>query len=409
MMPRMRSDDFRPDLAFETLAVHAGAEPDELTGAVAPPIYQTSTFAQDGVNRPRGGYDYARSVNPTRDRLQRAVAALEGGGEGIAFASGSAATAAIAELAPPGSEIVVGDDVYGGTYRYLERVRRANGVDARYADLASGPDALWEAMTERTRLVWFETPTNPLLKIVDIAAAARAIRERFGDAPDRPLLVVDNTFASPALQRPLELGADIVFHSATKYLGGHSDTVLGIAVTRDAAIAERLRFLQNAMGGVPGPFDCFLVLRGLRTLSLRVDRHVANAQQVADFLAARDDVATVYYPGLSAGRHAHSGAAVAARQMRGPGGMVSFIPAAGGRHGRAGPERAVAIAEATRIFTLAESLGGVESLIEIPAQMTHLSVAGSPLQVPDDLVRLSVGIEAAADLIEDLRRALDAS
>ncbi len=408
MMPRMRSDDLRPDLAFETLAVHAGAEPDEATGAVAPPIYQTSTFAQDGVNRPRGGYDYARSVNPTRDRLQRAVAALEGGGEGIAFASGSAATAAIAELAPSRSEIVVGDDVYGGTYRYLEQVRRASGVDARYVDLAGHPEALWEALTERTRLVWFETPTNPLLKIVDIAAAARAIRERFADAPDRPLLVVDNTFASPALQRPLDLGADIVFHSATKYLAGHSDTVLGVAVTRDAAIAERLRFLQNAMGGVPGPFDCFLVLRGLRTLPLRVDRHVANAQQVAAFLAARDDVATVYYPGLSDGRHAHPGATVAAGQMRGPGGMVSFIPAAGGRHGRTGPERAVAIAEGTRVFTLAESLGGVESLIEVPAQMTHLSVAGSPLQVADDLVRLSVGIEAVVDLIEDLRAALDA-
>ncbi len=409
MMPRMRSDDLRPDLAFETLAVHAGAEPDELTGAVAPPIYQTSTFAQDGVNRPRGGYDYARSVNPTRDRLQRALATLEGGGEGIAFASGSAATAAIAELAPSGSEIVVGDDVYGGTYRYLEQVRRANGVDARYVDLAGQPEALWEALTERTRLVWFETPTNPLLKIVDIEVAAKAIRERVAYAPDRPLLVVDNTFASPALQRPLDLGADIVFHSATKYLAGHSDTVLGIAVTRDAALAERLRFLQNAMGGVPGPFDCFLVLRGLRTLPLRVERHVANAQQVAEFLAARDDVATVYYPGLSAGRHAHPGATIAGRQMQGPGGMVSFIPAAGGRHGRTGPERAVAIAEATRIFTLAESLGGVESLIEVPAQMTHLSVAGSPLEVPPDLIRLSVGIEAVADLIEDLRRALDAS
>jgi len=409
MMPRMRTDDLRPDLAFETLAVHAGAEPDEATGAVAPPIYQTSTYAQDGVNRPRGGYDYARSANPTRDRLQHAVAALEGGREGIAFASGSAATAAIAELAPSGSEIVVGDDVYGGTYRYLEQVRRGNGVDARYVDLAGQPEALWEAMTERTRLVWFETPTNPLLKIVDIGAAAKAVRERFVDSADRPLLVVDNTFASPALQRPLELGADIVFHSATKYLGGHSDTVLGIAVTRDPAIAERLRFLQNAMGGVPGPFDCFLVLRGLRTLPLRVERHVANAQQVAEFLAERDDVAIVYYPGLAHGRHAHPGAAVAARQMRGPGGMVSFIPAAGGRHGRTAADRAVAIAEGTRIFTLAESLGGVESLIEVPAQMTHLSVAGSPLEVPPDLIRLSVGIEAAADLIEDLRRALDAN
>ena len=233
MMRRMRSDDLGPDLAFETLAVHAGAEPDTETGAVAPPIYQTSTYAQDGVNRPRGGYDYARTANPTRDRLQRAVAALEGGGEGIAFASGSAATAAIAELAAPGSEIVVGDDVYGGTFRYLEKVRRPNGVDARYVNLADNPDALWEAMTEKTRLVWFETPTNPLLKVIDIGAAGRTIGDRFPDRPGRPLLVVDNTFASPALQRPLDQGADIVFHSATKYLAGHSDTVLGVAVTRD--------------------------------------------------------------------------------------------------------------------------------------------------------------------------------
>ena len=405
----MRAEDLRLDLGFETLAVHAGAEPDETTGAVAPPIYQTSTYAQDGVNRPRGGYDYARTVNPTRDRLQRAVAALEGGGEGIAFASGSAATAAIAELAPPGSEVVVGDDVYGGTYRYLERVRRPNGVDARYVDLAGDPDSLWEALNERTRLVWFETPTNPHLKVVDIAAAARSIRERFGDAYERPLLVVDNTFASPALQRPLDLGADIAFHSATKYLAGHSDTVLGVAVTRDPAIAERLRFLQNAMGGVPGPFDCFLVLRGLRTLHLRVERHVANAAAIAGFLAARPDVAWVAHPGLIDGPHAHPNAAVARRQMSGGTGMISFRPAAGGRHGRGSAERAIAVAEATRIFTLAESLGGVESLIEVPAQMTHLSVAGSPLQVPDDLVRLSVGIEAADDLVADLAQALDAS
>lgn len=407
MMRPMRADDLHRDLAFDTLAVHAGAEPDELTGAVAPPIYQTSTYAQDGVNRPRGGYDYARTANPTRDRLQRAVAALEGGGEGIAFASGSAATAAIAELAPAGSEIVVGDDVYGGTYRYLERVRRGNGVDARYVDLTSGSDALWEAMTERTRLVWFETPTNPLLKVIDIAAAARAIAERYKGAPDRPLMVVDNTFASPALQRPLDHGADIVFHSATKYLAGHSDTVLGIAVTRDPAIAELLRFLQNAMGGVPGPFDCFLVLRGLRTLHLRVARHVENAMAVARFLAARDDIAWVAHPGLTDGPHAHPQAAIAQAQMSGGGGMVSFRPRAGGRHGRTATERAIATAEATRLFTLAESLGGVESLIEIPAQMTHQSLAGSALQVPDDLVRLSVGIEAAADLIADLERVLD--
>lgn len=403
----MRAHDLDPSLAFETLAVHAGAEPDELTGAVAPPIYQTSTYAQDGVNRPRGGHDYARTINPTRDRLQRAVATLEGGGEGIAFASGSAATAAIAELAPPGSEVVVGDDVYGGTYRYLEQVRRGNGVDARYVDLAGNPEALWEALTERTRLVWFETPTNPLLKIIDIEAAARTIVDRYADAADRPLLVVDNTFASPALQRPLDHGADITFHSATKYLAGHSDTVLGIAVTRDAALAERLRFLQNTMGGVPGPFDCFLVLRGLRTLHLRVARHVENAASVAAFLAARSDVAWVGHPGLDAGPHAHPQRATVLRQMSGGSGMVSFRPEPGGPQGRTAAQRAVAIAESTRIFTLAESLGGVESLIEIPAQMTHLSVAGSALQVPDDLVRLSVGIEAAADLIDDLGRALD--
>ena len=402
------TDGDRAD-AFETLAVHAGAEPDEITGAVAPPIYQTSTYAQDGVNRPRRGYDYARSVNPTRERLERAVAALEGGTDGIAFASGSAATAAIAQLAASDDEIIVGDDVYGGTYRYLERVHRPGGAaTARYADLSSGPDALWEELSGRTRLVWFETPTNPTLKLTDIAAAAGAIRDRSAQAgSEPPLLVVDNTFASPALQNPLALGADIVFHSATKYLGGHSDTVLGIAVTRDPAVGERLRFLQNAMGGVPGPLDCFLVLRGLRTLHVRVERHVANATAVARFLAARDDIETLYYPGLADGPHAHPGAALVGpgRQMRGGGGMVSFVPRA--RGGRSAEQRAVAIAEATRLFTLAESLGGVESLIEIPATMTHASVVGSILEVDPALVRLSVGIENADDLIADLRTALE--
>jgi len=399
-------DDRDADLAFDTLAVHAGAEPDELTGAVSPPIYQTSTYAQDGVGRPRGGYEYARSQNPTRERLERAVATLEGGRHGIAFSSGSAATAAIAQLAADGDEIVVGDDVYGGTYRYFERVHRPHGVDARYADLHSGSDVLWEELTERTRLVWFESPTNPYLRIIDIAASAAAIHERSAQSGRRgPLIVVDNTFASPALQNPLRLGADIVFHSATKYLAGHSDTVVGIAVTSDDAVAERLRFLQNAMGGVPGPLDCFLVLRGLRTLHLRVERHAANASAVATFLAGRDDVAQVMYPGLASGPHAHPAAATAARQMRAGGGMVSFIPAA--RDGRSARERAVAICEATRIFTLAESLGGVESLIELPAVMTHLSVAGSKLEVDEALVRLSVGIEAVDDLIADLTRALD--
>ena len=398
--------------AFETLAVHAGAEPDELTGAVSPPIYQTSTYAQDGVNKPRRGYDYARSVNPTRDRLERAVAVLERGKHGIAFSSGSAATAAIAQLAASGEEILVGDDVYGGTFRYLERVHRPSGAaSATYADLAAGPDELWERLSDRTRLVWFETPSNPNLKLTDIAAAAKAIRERAEQSGTaRPYLVVDNTFASPALQNPLALGADIVFHSATKYLGGHSDTILGVAVTADDEIAERLRFLQNAMGGVPGPLDCFLVLRGLRTLHLRVERHGANAAAVARYLAGREDVERVLYPGLADGPHAHPAAAALVgpgRQMRTGGGMLSFIPRPGGPEQRSAEERAIAIAEGTRLFTLAESLGGVESLVEIPAAMTHASVAGSQLEVPGSLVRLSVGIEAVDDLIADLRGALD--
>jgi cystathionine gamma-synthase len=376
-------------LAFETIAVHAGAEPDEMTGAVSPPIYQTSTYAQDGVGSPRGGYEYARSQNPTRERLERAIAALEGGRHGIAFASGSATTAAIAELAGPGEEIVVGDDVYGGTFRYLERVRRGAGVDARYVDLSAGPDVLWEALTERTRLVWFETPSNPYLKVVDIAATADTVRRRAAEGGRRPLIVVDNTFASPAIQRPLTLGADIVFHSATKYLAGHSDTIVGVAATSDDDVADRLRFLQNAMGGVPGPLDCFLVLRGLRTLHLRMARHTENATAIAAFLRGRPDVVTVSYPGT--------------------GGMVSFLPAAGGRRERSAAERAIAIAESTRLFTLAESLGGIESLIELPAAMTHLSVAGSPLEVDPALVRLSVGIEAVDDLIADLTRSLDGS
>jgi cystathionine gamma-synthase len=378
------TDDQEP--SFDTIAVHAGAEPDELTGAVAPPIYQTSTYEQDGVGKPRRGYEYGRSHNPTRERLERAIAALEGGRHGIAFASGSAATAAIAELAEPGDEIVVGDDVYGGTYRYLEKVRRPGGdVTPTFIDLTSGMDTLWESLSEKTRLVWFETPTNPLLKTVDIGEVVATVGRRAEQGGRRPLVVVDNTFASPAIQRPLTLGADIVFHSATKYLAGHSDTILGLAVTSDDAVGERLRFLQNAMGAVPGPFDCFLVLRGLRTLHLRVERHQSNAKAVAEFLRGRDDVAVVSYPGF--------------------GGMVSFLPEDGGS--RSAAERAVVIAEALRVFTLAESLGGVESLVEVPAAMTHMSVAGSPLEVDPALVRLSVGIEGVDDLIADLRQALD--
>ena len=373
---------------FDTLAVHAGAEPDELTGAVAPPIYQTSTFRQDAVASPRGGYEYARSQNPTRERLERAVAALEGGSHGIAFASGSAATAAIAELIGPGEAVVVGDDVYGGTYRYLEQVRKPGaGIETAFVDLSGELDTLWEAVSARTRLVWFETPSNPLLKVVDIPAVRELLDRRAAEGGGRPHIVVDNTFASPALQRPLTKGADIVFHSATKYLAGHSDTILGIAVTSDDAIAARLRFLQNAMGGVPGPLDCFLVLRGLRTLHIRMERHTTNAQAVTAFLGERSDVAAVLYPGS--------------------GGMVSFMAAASSD--RSAPERAVAIAEATTLFTLAESLGGVESLIEVPAAMTHASVAESALEVDPALIRLSVGIEGVDDLIADLRQALDVS
>jgi cystathionine beta-lyase/cystathionine gamma-synthase len=383
----MPPPDDRPDTtSFDTLAVHAGAEPDELTGAVAPPIYQTSTYRQAAVGQPVNGYEYARSQNPTRERLERAVATLEGGRHGFAFASGSAATAAIAELADPGEEIVVGDDVYGGTYRYLEKVRRPGGnVTPSFVDLTSGMDALWEAMSERTRLVWFETPTNPLLKTVDIAEVARTVGRRAAEGGRRPLIVVDNTFASPAIQRPLTLGADIVFHSATKYLAGHSDVVLGVAVTSDDAFAERLRFLQNAMGAVPGPLDCFLVLRGLRTLHLRVERHQSNARAIAELLRSRPDIAEVRYPGF--------------------GGMISFLAAPG--DGRSAAERAIAIAEGMRLFTLAESLGGVESLVEVPAAMTHQSVSETALEVDPALVRLSVGIEGVDDLLADLRQALE--
>ena len=382
----MPADADLDELSFDSLAVHAGAEPDELTGAVAPPIYQTSTYEQDAVGQPRRGYEYARAQNPTRERLERAVAALEAGRHGFAFASGSAATAAIAELADPGEEIIVGDDVYGGTYRYLERVRKpGGGVTPTFIDLSAGMDALWEALSERTRLVWFESPTNPLLKTVDIGEVARTVDRRAAEGGRRPLIVVDNTFASPAIQRPLTMGADIVFHSATKYLAGHSDVVLGVAVTSDDAVAERLRFLQNAMGAVPGPFDCFLVLRGLRTLHIRVERHQANALAVVEYLRSRSDIDEVRYPGF--------------------GGMVSFRSATRGSATAA--ERAIAIAESTRLFTLAESLGGVESLIEVPAAMTHMSVSETALAVDPALIRLSVGIEGVDDLIADLRQALD--
>jgi cystathionine gamma-lyase len=389
-----------------TLAVHAGQAPDELTGAVSPPIYQTATYAQEGVGRPRGGWEYARTGNPTRARLEAAVAALEDGAHGLAFASGSATTQAIATLAISGERILCVNDVYGGTFRLFERVLRDLGVDATYHDFAA--DAMGEldrALDQRTRIVWLETPTNPHLRVIDISAVAARLAKHAGARGERPILVVDNTFATPLSQKPLELGADIVFHSATKYLSGHSDTVVGALATSRPDLYERLKFLQNAIGAVPGPMDCFLVLRGLRTLALRMERHAQNAQAVAQALSARDDVEWLSFPGLGAGKHAHPQAALAARQMLYCGGMVSFVPAA--RDGRSAEERARRFVEGTRIFTLAESLGGVESLCEIPAVMTHGSVANSPLEVSSALVRLSVGIEDVEDLVADVTQALD--
>jgi cystathionine beta-lyase/cystathionine gamma-synthase len=404
----MRDDDHSvdPSWGMSTRAVHAGLYPDPATGAVSPPIYQTSTFAQDGVGQPRDGWEYARSGNPTRARLEESIAALEGGTHGLAFASGSATTATIAQLVLPGEQVIVSDDVYGGTFRLFERVLRDTGIDARYRDLSADPiGTLDRDLTDRTRMVWLETPSNPLLKLIDIAAVAGRLADHVGARGERPILVVDGTFASPVIQRPLELGADIVYHSATKYLAGHSDTVNGVLATSRDDLFERLKFLQNAIGAVPGPFDCYLVLRGIRTLALRMERHASNACLVAETLARRDDVAAVHYPGLVDGPHAHPQAMLAGRQMSLPGGMVSFVPA--DRDGRSGAERARRFCERTRIFALAESLGGVESLVEVPAVMTHLSVASSPLEVPPSLVRLSVGIEDAADLVRDVIQALD--
>lgn len=412
--PGMPSDHDRahaPDPSWKpaTLAVHAGLEPDELTGAVSPAIYQTSTFAQDAVEKPRGGWEYARTGNPTRARLERAVAALEGGTYGLAYASGAAATHNIATLVGPNEQVVISDDVYGGTFRLFERVLRDLCIDARYVNL-SGEDpatALQAALTPLTRMVWIESPSNPLLKLVDLAAVASAAKAHQGARGAAPIVVVDNTFASPIIQQPLALGADIAFHSATKYLAGHSDTINGVLATSRQDLYERLKFLQNAIGAVPGPFDCFLVLRGLRTLSLRMERHSANAMAVVEVLAARSDVTRVRFPGLASGPHAHPQAALAARQMTLPGGMVSFELAA--VNGRSPEERARRFCETTRLFTLAESLGGVESLCEVPAVMTHGSVQGSALEVPRSLVRLSVGIEDADDLIADVVQALDAA
>jgi cystathionine gamma-synthase len=375
---------------FNTVAIHAGQEPEARTGAVVPPIYQTSTYAQDAVGAPRQGYEYSRSGNPTRDALQECLAAIEGGRHGLAFASGLAAEDTLLRtVCRPGDHVLIPDDAYGGTYRLFAQVLQRWGVEHTPVPLGDLDAVRAAVRPEHTRMIWAETPTNPLLNIADIAALATLAHEF--DA----LLAVDNTFASPYLQQPIALGADVVIHSTTKYLGGHSDVVGGALITASDGLGEDLAFHQNAMGAINGPFDAWLTLRGIKTLGVRMDRHCDNAERIVSFLDGHAAVAQVLYPGLDA----HPGHEVAAKQMSRFGGMISFR-AAGGR------DAAVRICNSTRLFVLAESLGGVESLIEHPGQMTHLSAAGSPLEVPDDLVRLSVGIETVDDLLADLDQAL---
>ncbi|MGE5264149.1 MAG: cystathionine gamma-synthase [Acidobacteriota bacterium] len=372
---------------FETRAIHVGQAPDPATGAVVVPIYQTSTYAQTQVGEHKG-YDYSRTNNPTRAALEQCLAALEGGEYGLAFSSGMGAITTILLMLKSGDHVVVCDDVYGGTFRLFHQVLEDLGLKFTFVDMTD-LQATARAIRSNTRLVWIETPTNPLMKIVDIAAVAQLAKQA------NAWSAVDNTFASPFLQQPLALGVDLVMHSTTKYLGGHSDVVGGAVVTSHPELAERLRFLQNAAGAVPGAFDCWLVLRGLKTLALRMERHSANAMGIARFLEKHRAVARVMYPGLES----HPQHAIARKQMRSFGGMLSFIA-------REGEEAARRIAASTRLFTLGESLGGVESLIEVPAAMTHQSVAGSPLQVDAALVRLSIGIENVEDLLADLDQAL---
>ncbi len=373
-------------LRFETRAIHAGQEPEAEYGAVNVPIYQTSTYAQPRVGEPKK-YDYARGGNPTREALQTVLASLEGGRYGLCFGSGMAAETTLLLCLAPGDHVVLGDDVYGGTYRLLSKVIGPWGIDFDIVDM-NDPVAFRGVVRPETAMVWVETPTNPFLKVIDISLAAEIAAE----AGAR--MVVDNTFATPYLQRPLELGADIVVHSVTKYIGGHSDLVGGAIATNDDDLADRLRFLQNAVGAVPGPMDCYLALRGVKTLALRMEAHCRGAAEVAEFLVGHPRVLRVHYPGLAD----DPGHEIAARQMAAFGGMVSFELGS--------EEEARAIAERTRLFFLAESLGGVESLIEVPGPMTHASVAGSPLEVPPSLVRISVGIEHPDDLIADLDQAL---
>ncbi|MGW7444241.1 cystathionine gamma-synthase [Kitasatospora sp. NPDC054795] len=374
---------------FETLAIHAGQEADPQTGAVVTPIYQVSTYKQDGVGGLRGGYEYSRSANPTRTALEECLAALEGGARGLAFASGLAAEdTLLRSILKPGDHIVIPNDAYGGTFRLFAKVLTRWGVEfsvANTQDLATVRDAI----RPNTRAVWVETPSNPLLGITDLAALAEVAHGAGA------LLVVDNTFASPYLQQPIALGADAVVHSTTKYMGGHSDVVGGALVLADAGLGEEVAYHQNAMGAVSGPFDAWLVLRGIKTLGVRMDRHSANAEKVAELLASHPKVSQVLYPGLPE----HPGHDIAAKQMKAFGGMVSFRVAGG-------EEAAVEVCNRAQLFTLGESLGGVESLIEHPGRMTHASVAGSALEVPSDLVRVSVGIESIDDLLADLKQAL---
>ena len=382
--------EHRQKSGFETRAIHAGYEPDPMTGAVIPPIYATSTYKQDGVGGLRGGYEYSRSANPTRTALEGAMAALEEGERGFAFASGLAAEDTLVRaLCRPGDHVVIPDDAYGGTFRLFDKVEQVWGLDHSPAPVSDAEAVRAAIEPGRTKLVWVETPTNPLLNIGDIEALASVAHEAGA------LLVVDNTFASPYLQQPLVLGADVVVHSTTKYCGGHSDVVGGALVVRDLDVAEKVAFHQNSMGAVPGPFDCFLTHRGLKTLGVRMDRHCDNAERIVEFLGTHSAVTDVVYPGLPE----HPGHEVASRQMKRYGGMVSFRVAGG-------EAQALEVCDRAQVFTLAESLGGVESLIEHPGRMTHASVAGTDLEVPADLVRLSVGIETADDLVADLDRAL---
>ena len=372
---------------FETRAIHDGQEPDPATGSVVVPIYQTSTYAQDAVGQHKG-YDYSRVSNPTRTALQICLASLESAEHGVAFASGMAAVTTIMHLVHPSERVVSVNDVYGGVYRLFSQVYGPKGYDIEFLSADEINMNLAEHLDERTRIVWLETPTNPLLNVIDIKAAADTAHEVGA------IVVVDNTFASPYLQRPLELGADIVLHSTTKYLGGHSDLIGGFAATNDHTIAERLYFLHKSLGGVPGPFDSWLVLRGLKTLALRMERHSENARRVAEYLSSHQSVEQVLYPGLPS----HPGHEIAKRQMSDFGGMVSFLVGS--------EEEAVELVARTNVWTLAESLGGVESLIEHPAQMTHASTAEGPFAAPRNLIRLSVGIESVDDLIADLESAL---